>query len=81
MSKLFIRIAAGLALTCGALVATQAVPAYPLSELPQSCDTIRLARVGELTYLTRQDAWVSKRGDLFKLAECPALKDRLIARG
>jgi hypothetical protein len=77
-SRSFTRLAAGLALLGGALIATQAVSAHqPQRAAALACDAGELARMGSLTRLG-QDAWISKRGDLVSLSSCPALKDRLI---
>jgi hypothetical protein len=63
-------------------MATEAAPNYHPSEVAvAACYTADLARIGNLIYLARQDAWISKRGDIFRVSECPALKDKLIAGG
>jgi hypothetical protein len=81
MSQNFIKIAAGLAIICGALIATEALSAHGQALiLSASCKATELARAGELTYLARQDAWISRRGDVFRLSLCPLLKDALITR-
>ncbi|SDR63299.1 hypothetical protein SAMN05519103_08459 [Rhizobiales bacterium GAS113] len=83
-SKSLTRIAAALALLGGALIATQAVSAYQSPRIvAAACDAGELARMGQLTRLSGQDAsqdiWISKRGDLVRVSSCPALKDKLIA--
>ncbi len=81
MSRNFIKIAAGLAVICGAFIATEAVSAHRQALiLTSSCKATELARAGQLIYLARQDAWISRRGDVFRLSVCPLLKDVLIAR-
>jgi len=81
MFNLLIRIAVGLPMISGALIGTEAVSAYHPSQIAISaCDTTALANAGQLTHLAGQDAWISKRGQIFRLSQCPSLKDSLIAR-
>jgi hypothetical protein len=80
MSKSLTNVAAWLILICGALIATEAASEYRPSEVA-TCDVTDFSRVGKLTYLPRQDSWISKRGDIFRLSECPALKEKLNAGG
>jgi len=81
MSRLTIRFTAGFGLLFAALSANAAVSAYYPAESRPACDVDRLARAGALTSLGGQDAWISTRGEVFRLSKCPALKDRLVARG
>jgi hypothetical protein len=43
------------------------------------CDTKQIARAGRLTYAASYNAWVSSRGDLFRVRDCPVLKDMRMA--
>jgi len=80
MSKPLTHVAAGLILICGASIATEAASKYHTSEVA-TCDVTDLSRAGKLTYLAGQDSWISKRGNVFRLSECPALKDKLYTGG
>jgi hypothetical protein len=80
MSKLLVA-AATITLLSGAALATQTITANAPAQAQMSCDATLLSRSGRLTYLPGQNAWVSARGDLLRLAACRELKDVLIARG
>jgi hypothetical protein len=80
MSKLIIGLTFAFAAFSGAIAAGKAIPAFqPARLLSESCALGEIARAGELTYLARQDAWFSARGQVFRITGCPM--PRMALRG
>jgi hypothetical protein len=81
MSRFFIGAVMGLAVLYGALIGTRAVYTHRASEATLvSCRPGDLARAGQLFRFAEQDSWISSRGDVFRLSNCPLLRNALVAR-
>jgi hypothetical protein len=73
--------AAGFAAICGMLMAGKAMSAYQAAQIASlSCEAFDLKRVGELTYVAKEDAWISARGKIFRISTCPMIREASAAR-
>ena len=78
MSKLIICITLAFTTLCGAIAASKAMSPHQ-SALPfaDSCELADIGRAGGLTYVSRQDAWISRRGQVFRISGCPMPRNAL----
>ena len=78
MSSFVIGFIVGLTALCGVTVAMQIPAAHPpFGGTFASCEPSDVARAGRLLRFSGRDAWVSARGDVFRLSRCPSLGDAL----
>jgi len=76
MSRIFRIVIVTFALIDIALVGSEALSArYVAASAVLPCDVKHLVRAGRLTYTAGNDIWVSARGQVFRIQDCPALKE------
>ena len=75
MSKLTIGLSLGFVALWAAFAAGKGMSPYaPALALAQGCEAGEIGRAGGLIYLPRQNAWISARGAVFRLAGCPSIR-------